>query len=121
MAASVADQGLGFTNVVTTVDTSADGQHAGNVTRLNVPDGPYAADKPIVVYYAPQPPPSTPSSSASQTCDPGQDPNCQPNPTTTSSGPGNGQTSRTRDLRPGSAGAGLPGQPDDVQEGWRRN
>ena len=87
---------LGFTNVTPSQDTSADGQQANNVTRLNVGDGSYPKDKQIVVYYAPQPPtPTTPTSSTQQQCDPSNpDPSCQQGgTTTTSSGPSNGQTS----------------------------
>ena len=67
-----------FTNVSSAPDNTAGTQQPGNVTRISRPDGPYTADTPIVVYYAPQPvAPTTPSSSQSQNCDPNQDPTCQ--------------------------------------------
>ncbi|MEZ0106338.1 beta-lactam-binding protein with PASTA domain/predicted Ser/Thr protein kinase [Catenulispora sp. EB89] len=79
----------GFTNVKPTQDSSAGTVGTGNVTRINVPDGQYPKDTPIVVYYAPAPPPTTPPSTQQQTCDP-TDPSCQQGgPTTTTSGPGN--------------------------------
>ncbi|ACU68993.1 serine/threonine protein kinase [Catenulispora acidiphila DSM 44928] len=87
-------QGLGFTNVKPVVDNPGGNLPAGSVTRISPGDNSYTADTPIVVYYAPQPvAPTTPTSSQSQGCDPNQDPTCQQNPTSTASGPGNGQTS----------------------------
>jgi serine/threonine-protein kinase len=108
-------KGLGFTNVTSQVDTSDAGQTAGNVTRISVGDGPHSADTPIVVYYAPQPPPSTPSNTQSQ-CDPGQDPNCQPS-TTTTSGPGNGQTSNPMICVVDPQAPGCPGNPTTSKKG----
>ena len=109
-------QGLGFTNVKATVDSSAGDQQAGNVTRINKSDGPYSADTPIVVYYAPQPPPSTPSSSQSQ-CDPNQDPTCQQQPTSTNSGPGGGQTSNPMICIVNPQAPGCPGNPTTSKKG----
>jgi serine/threonine-protein kinase len=86
-------KGLGFTNVTKAQDPSANGQPANTVTKISPGDGgSYPADTPVVVYYAPQPPPSTPSSTQQQ-CDP-QDPNCQQGgPSTPSTGPDNSQSS----------------------------
>jgi len=86
-------QSLGFTNVKAVPDTTAYGQQPNNVTRLTVGDGSYPAGQPIVVYYAPQPPPSpTTPTSTQQQCDQ-SDPTCQTQGgPTTPSGP-NGQTS----------------------------
>jgi eukaryotic-like serine/threonine-protein kinase len=108
---------LGFTNVTPQVDTSDNGQTAGNVTRISVGDGSYSADTPIVVYYAPQPPPSTPSSSQSQQCDPAQDPNCQQNPTSTASGPGNGQSSNPMICIVNPQAPGCPDNPTTSKKG----
>ena len=77
-------KGLGFTNVTKAQDVSANGQQPNAVTKISVGDGSYTAQTPIVVYYAPQPPPSTPSSTQSQ-CDQ-SDPTCQQGgPSTTQS------------------------------------
>ena len=113
-------KGLGFSNVTSQADNTDNGQTAGNVTRISVGDGQYTADTPIVVYYAPQPPPSTPSSSQSQ-CDPGQDPNCQQNPTSTNSGPGNGQTSNPMICVVDPQAPGCPGNPTTSKKGGGGN
>jgi serine/threonine-protein kinase len=83
----------GFKNVTTTVDNNANGQQAGNVTRISPSaDGPYPADQAIVVYYAPQPPAPTTPTSTQQTCDP-NDASCNGgNPSQPTSTPDNGQT-----------------------------
>ena len=82
-------QGEGFTNVKPQVDTTANGQQPGNVTRISPPDSQLSADTPIIVYYAPQPVAPTTPSSTQATCDPSQG-NCQPsgNPSSTPSQPG---------------------------------
>jgi serine/threonine-protein kinase len=96
----------GFSKVTKAPDTSANGQQPGNVTRISVPDGnQYTADQAIVVYYAPQPPPTTQPSTQQQTCDPTTDPLCQQgNPSTPSSSqggpPGQGTTNPMCILNP---------------------
>ncbi|MEY9927118.1 beta-lactam-binding protein with PASTA domain/predicted Ser/Thr protein kinase [Catenulispora sp. GP43] len=113
-------KGEGFSNVTATVDNTANGQQPGDVTRISpTPDGQYPADTPIVVYYAPQPPaPPTSSSSSQQQCDP-SDPTCQGgNPTTTTSGPGNGQTSSNNPICNFDPSApGCPSNPSTSKKG----
>jgi beta-lactam-binding protein with PASTA domain len=106
---------LGFTNVTPSADSPSGTQQPGNVTRISKPDGSYTADTPIVVYYEPQPvAPTTPTSSQSQ-CDP-QDPTCQ-QPTSTNSGPGNGQTSNGMICIVNPNAPGCPNNPTTSKKG----
>ena len=116
-------EGLGFTNVKPAVDSSAGQQQAGNVTRISPGDGPHTADTPIVVYYAPQPPAPPTSSTTSQQCDPGQDPNCQQggNPTSTTSGPGSGQNTSNPICGFDPTAPGCPSAPTTSKKGGGGN
>ncbi|MBW8807059.1 MAG: Stk1 family PASTA domain-containing Ser/Thr kinase [Catenulisporales bacterium] len=70
-------RGEGFSNVTKLLDTTANGQQPGAVTRINQPDGLYYADQAIVVYYAPAPPTTPTSSTSSSNCDSSQQ-DCTP-------------------------------------------